>query len=390
MAEFTPWAMEGTSILTQVRNWRALQRAPYDKDVADAYTRARVLLMGGMEYVSVTAAHELARTVDKEDIQHALALIRRVDAQHRLLVRGLHPANQTPAETLVACEQMEVDLAANLALSEEYELFRQALELILLEDFDHLFRAGCLLELLHNLDPNTITQGNTEIKPGIPTAVAHRHPFDVLSRPYDKDTASLGTKLHYWIMVAAQAQAGLYYQSCVNVYREDVARALCMEIADVEEEHLSLCETLGDPRETPLEKMALLQLAEAFAYYSCAATEVDETFRLLWEELCREEIAHANIIGELMERYEQRTLPNVLRAERVEPLIVFEPNKAYINNLLESWSGCQPHAGIFLAANELPEDWLSFSYRETLNAGGAPSREVAEMAEDEGKLPKAA
>ena len=48
------------------------------------------------------------------------------------------------------------------------------LDFALLEDFDHLFRYGCLMELLEGKDPNTITQGNTEIKAGRPTAVDSR------------------------------------------------------------------------------------------------------------------------------------------------------------------------------------------------------------------------
>lgn|GEM_PF-4224839 len=47
---------------------------PYDKNSVDAYTRARVILMNGIENNSVLTSHAIARMIDNDEIKRQLAL----------------------------------------------------------------------------------------------------------------------------------------------------------------------------------------------------------------------------------------------------------------------------------------------------------------------------
>lgn len=387
MAAFKPFEMRGIPLEDQIMSWNQMIQHPYDKSSIDCYTRTRVILMNGIENNSVIMSHCMDRMIDNDDIKRQLALIRRIDSQHQQTVNWLNPANQSVLETTIGYEQVAVDLTANLAKNEKDDYFRRVLNFALLEDFDHLFRYGCLLELLHGIDPNTITQGKTEIKPGRPTMVEHRHPFDEMRKHWSKDSVSVKTHMNYHTIVSAEQQTMLFYKSHGMQYTDDLARKLYAEIAEVEQQHVSQYEQVGDPNISPLERMALIQLNEAYNYFSCAETEVDPRMKSIWQQFAEHEIQHFHAVNELMKQHEGRDIRDIMDVETIEPLIVFESNKDYVNQILEEQASWQAHNMEFVPEDQLPSDWPSFAYRNKVNADGVPSEIVVETARREARIP---
>jgi len=381
--------MRGIPVEDQFMSWNDMIKTPYDKNSVDAYTRTRIILMNGIEHNSILTSHCMDRVIDNNEIKRALALVRRADSQHQHLVEWLNPANQSVIETTIGYEQVAVDLTANLAKNEPDGYFKQVLDFALLEDFDHLFRYGCLMEVLEGRDPNSITQGKTEIKPGRPTVVEHRHPFEEMRMHYDKDKASAKTKMNYFTIVSGEQQTMLYYMGHGSMVADDMGRKLYAEIAEIEEEHVTQYELIGDPRETPLEKMTLIQLHEAYNYFSCAQTEPDPRIKGIWEMLTEQEIQHFMVLNGLLQQFENRDIRDVLRTDVIEPLIVFEPNKEYINEVLEKTLDLQPYNMQFVPDSQLPADWLTYGYREKVNTGGVPSELVVDRAKREAQVPSA-
>ncbi|NLE23636.1 MAG: hemerythrin domain-containing protein [Actinobacteria bacterium] len=390
MQEFRPFDLEGRPLEEQVRSWDELVQEPYDKLTVHPYTRCRVILMNGIENGATLFSHAAARLTQDEDCRRKLALVRRLDSQHQQLINWLNPGNATIVETTIGYEQVAVDLTANLAQNEPDEYFRQVLDFALLEDFDHLFRYGCLMELMEGKDPNEVTQGLTEIKPGRPTAEEHRHPFDEIRRQLDAKSAELKTKLNYHTIVNGEQQTMLFYKDHGQMYENPMARKLYTEIAEIEQQHVSQYEDCGDPSETALEKLTLMQLNEAYLYYSNAQTETDERFKRIWEQLCEEEIGHFQACAELLQTMEGRDIHEVLGSDVVPSLIVFEPNKEYVNQVLESQVDLRPQDKEFVPVQELPGDWLSFGYMEKVNGSQAPSTLVTEKAEELDGIPAVA
>src|SRR5690606_32236991 len=76
----------------------------------------------------------------------------------------------------------------------------------LLEDFDHMYRYSAMLDRLEGKDANNILQCYTDILPGRPTVVEHRHPDDDLRSPFDAKTAHPLSKLHALTVMAAEQQ----------------------------------------------------------------------------------------------------------------------------------------------------------------------------------------
>jgi rubrerythrin len=375
---FKPFEEKGTPIEEQFRNWNTVVKAPYDKDKVDAYTRTRVILMNGIENNSVLTSHAMARMIENDEIKRKMAAIRRADSQHQLTVDWLNPGNQSILETTIGYEQVAVDLTANLAKNEPNDYFRQTLDFALLEDFDHLYRYSLLMKMLENKDAENIVQGKTEIKPGRPTSIEHRHPDDEMRLHFGKDSAQIKSWMNYFTIVSGEQQTMLYYRTHGANLTDDLARKLYAEIAEIEEQHVSQYEAVGDPNATHLEMATLIQLNEAYNYYSCMMTEPNERIRNMWAEFLADEIEHFNICNQLLEKYEKMDIRDAIKAESIEPLIVFEPNKEYVNKVLEEQVNLRPYNMKFMPEEELPSDWKSFSYQEKVNAGGVPSDIVEE------------
>lgn len=375
---FKPFELQGRPIEDQFMNWNTMIKPPYDKDKVDAYTRTRVILMNGIENNAVITSHAMARMTENEEIKRKLAIIRRADSQHQETVDWLNPGNQSILETTIGYEQVAVDLTANLAKNEPEDYFRQVLDFALLEDFDHLYRYSMLMKMLEDKDAEKIVQGKTEIKPGRPTSVEHRHPDDEMRLHFDKNSVHVKSWMNYFTIVSGEQQTMLYYRTHGANLENDLARKLYAEIAEIEEQHVSQYENIGDPTATPLQIATLLQLNEAYNYYSAMQTETDQRIRSIWAEFCAHEIEHFNMCNELMLKYEKMDIRDLIKDDKVDPLIVFEPNKEYVNKVLEEQVNLRPYNMQFVPEDQLPSDWKSFGYQNRVNEGGVPSEIVEE------------
>jgi hypothetical protein len=380
MAAFRPLDLSGIPVEDQPMSWTGIVNEPYNKTRVDAYTRTRIILMNGIENNSVLTSHNIHRFMPDPEIKRQIAGIRRADSQHQQLINWLNPIDQSIIETTIGYEQVAVDLTSNLAKNEPDPYVKQTLDFALLEDFDHLFRFSCLLELMEGKDPESITQGKTEIKPGRPTIIEHRHPDDSMRRHYDRTRADIKTKMNYYTITSGEQQTELYYKSHGFMFAEPLPRLLYTEIAEIEEQHVTQYGALGDPAETMLEKEALMQLNEAYLYYSNLQTESVPWMRPIWERLLADEIGHVAAVNDLLIAYEDRDIQDIMGTDRIEPLVVFEENKEYVNQVLNEQVDLSPVGRTmdYVRIRDLPDDWPSFLYQRRVNAGGVPSEMVVE------------
>src|SRR3954465_6341258 len=193
---------KGVRLEDQQFDWRDLVRTPISKLNDDAFTRVRIILMNGIEMGSLRLQHACARM--NPDLRLPLARVRRVEHFQQTLVNWLLPADQSALETTIGYEQVAIEVTAHVAQNEPDPYLAQTYRFGMLEDFDHLYRYAALLDRLEGGDANNITQSYTDIRPGRPTMVEHRHPLDDLRSPYDPQSAHPLSKLHAYILVAAE------------------------------------------------------------------------------------------------------------------------------------------------------------------------------------------
>lgn len=377
-SSLNPWQEKGIPLDKQIRSWKQIIREPYDKREVDAYSRARVILMNGIENEVWAYSHTFHRMTSNPEIKALLARTRRVEDQQQTTINWLNPADQTILETTIGYEQVAVDLTAYLARHEPDAYMREALHFGLLEDFDHLYRYSELLDYLEGTDPNSIVQGKTDIIPGRPTQDHHNDPEVRVIKHYEKNRAQPLSKLHIWTLLSGEQQTHNYYAEHGFEYADPRARALYAEIAEVEEEHVTFYGSLVDPTETLLERQVLHELMEVYNYFHCYEQETDPRLKDIWEEFLHMELTHVQAWGEMLRKYEGRD-PEVVFGDRLSVEFKFQENKEYVRHVLEQQVNVRELGSTWTSKDKLPADWPSYDYQKTVNADGNPSEEIVDV-----------
>jgi hypothetical protein len=376
---FNPLREQGIPIDKQIKNWdETLSIEPYDKNEVHPYTRTRIILMNGIEVEAAIFGHQFARHTDDYALKQKLAQTRRIEQQQQKLVNWLVPTDESTLEITLGYEQVAVDLTAWLARTEPDENVENALDFALLEDFDHLYRYSNLMDIVEGVDPAKIVGDLTEIFPGRPTLLQHRHPFDSIRNHYNKDKADILTKLHVLNIVAGEQQTMNFYMNVGNRADTFLGRSLYQEIAQVEEQHVSHYESLADPRETWFERLLMHEYLECYLYYGFMLEETDERIKNIWQNNLECEVEHLHLAAEMLQQYEGRDAESLLPS-RFPTLTKFEPNKDYIRDILASQIQLTADGNMYKPVSELPSSSRFFEYQRMVNAdGAAPSQRVIE------------
>jgi rubrerythrin len=362
----------GVPLEQQTFDWRDIVRTPISKLNDDAFTRVRVILMNGIEQQANRFQHSIARV--SGSLRLPLARIRRVEHHQQTLINWLLPPDQSPLETTIAYEQVAIEVTASVAEHEPDPYMKQVYHFGMLEDFDHLYRYSALLDRVEGKDANNILQCYTDVMPGRPTVVEHRHPDDDLRTPYDRRTAAPISKIHAITILGGEHQTRDYYMNIGPTFADPIARRLYAEIASIEEQHVTQYESIIDPDETFLEKWLLHEATEVYNYYSCMMQETNPRIREIWERFVAYELGHLHYVIDLFQGVEKRDAAEVLPAELPDP-IGYTSHRAYVREVLAREVDLRA-SGTNIVPRE-QESEKSLIYRDRINAAGSPSQIVA-------------
>jgi hypothetical protein len=363
---------KGTPLDRQRFTWRELAGPPYSKLDDDAFTRVRVILMNGIESEALRFSHACARM--NRELQPLLARIRRVEQHQQTMVNWLNPPDQSPLETTIGFEQVAIEVTAAVAQVEPDPYLAQVYRFGLLEDFDHMYRFSALLDRVEGKDANNILQSYTDVIPGRPTTVEHRHPLDELRTPYDRQTADPLTKLNALLIMAAEHQTHDYYMTIGPLFADPLARLLYAEIASIEEQHVTQYESIIDPTETWLEKWLGHEAMEVWAYWSCMQQESNHRIRAIWERFLDYELGQLHAVLDFARDLGMNDVEALVPAELPDP-VRFESQREFVRATLAGEVELRADGAQFVAADVEPE--RSLAYRDQLNAEGSPSEIVA-------------
>jgi rubrerythrin len=363
---------KGTPLENQVFTWRELVQTPYSKLDADAFTRVRVILMNGIESEALRFGHAYARM--NRELRAEMARVRRVEHLQQTMVNWLNPADQSVLETTIGFEQVAIEVTASVARAEPDEYLAQVYRFGLLEDFDHMYRYAALMDRVEGKDANNILQSYTDIIPGRPTSLEHRHPDDDLREPYDKESIPFVSKLNALTIMAGEHQTHDYYMNVGPSFSDPVARQVYAEIAAIEEQHVTQYESIIDPSETWLEKWLLHEANEVYNYWSCVESEGDPRIKAIWERFLDYELGHFQMVADLFENHEQRDVAEVIPEQLPEP-IQYVSHRDYVRAVLDAEAGLSAVGADFVTRGE--ESKLTRGYRDQLNADGSPTDIIA-------------
>ena len=363
---------KGVPLAKQRFTWKELVQRPFSKLDDDAFTRVRVILMNGIESEALRFSHACARM--NKDLQRALAHVRRIEQHQQTLVNWLNPADQSPLETTIGFEQVAIEVTASVAEREPDPYLAQVFRFGLLEDFDHMYRYAALMDRVEGKDANTLVQSYSDILPGRPTAIEHRHPHDDLRQPYERTSAAFLTKLHALTIMAGEHQTHDYYMNIGPTFADPIARQLYAEIASIEEQHVTQYESIIDAHETWLEKWLLHEATEVYNYFSCVEYENNPRIKRIWERFLDYELGHLRFVADLFENTEKRDAAEVLSAPLPKP-IRYESHREFVRQVLRTEVNLSAVDSKFVDRSQETEH--TRAYRNHMNSEGSPSDTVA-------------
>jgi rubrerythrin len=375
---FEPLSERGIPLDKQLRNWRELNVKPYSKEDVHPYSRTRGILLNGIEVEAVMFSHQMARNTLDPEVKKQLAEMRRVEAQQQKAINWLIPGDETTIEVTLGYEQVAVDLTAWLAQHEPDPYLRQVYDFALLEDFDHLYRYANLYQLIEGGKADKICSDLTEITPGRPTIFEHRDPRDEIRRPMTAVAADPQSVLNALTIVAGEQQTMNFYMTIGNRYQEPIARGTYAEIGQIEEQHVSHYESILDPAASWLENLVLHQWHECWMYWSLMNDETDPRVKAIYELHCAMEIEHLRIACELMKEIERRDPAEMLPSMGFDRMLKFQPNKAYVRQVLANQIDLTSKDSEFVPVSTLPADDRYFEYQEKVNGDWVPTEKVIE------------
>lgn len=364
---------KGIDLDNQLRTWHDIAHRHFNKNEVDCYSRTRQILMNGIEIEGWNFKHNIARITDDDELLAFLAQTRRLEDAQQTTINWLAPADQSVLETTLGYEQVAVDLTAWLAQNEPDDYVRETFNFGLLEDFDHLYRYSQWAYMMHGINPNEILQGQTDVMLSRPTQNHHNCNVLRLRKPYDKNTAAIQTKVNILTLVSGEQQTHNYYAEHGLCYGNECLRETYAEIKDVEEEHVTMYESLIDPTETIYEKLLLHEFTEVCNYYTCVQDEKDEKLKLVWEEFLAFELGHLKVAADLFERRENRDAEEIIGKDIVIPCH-FESQKEYVKNILVN--EIDKRLGTdkdYTTISKLPSDWASYNVQAAVGADGSPT-----------------
>ena len=380
---FNPLKEKGLPLEKQLRTWHDIAHRKYNKNEVNCYTRTRQILMNGIEVEAWNFKHNFSRLCQHEDTMKFLAQTKRIEDAQQSTINWLAPSDQSVLETTLGYEQVAVDLTAWMAQNEPDKYVKETFDFGLLEDFDHLYRYSQWAYMMHGISPNDIVQEQTDVILGRPTQNHHNCNIIRLRKPYDKSTASPQTKVNILTLVSGEQQTHNYYGEHGFAYGNETLRETYAEIKDVEEEHVTMYESLIDPSESFYEKLLLHEFMEVCTYHNCMTDEEDELLMPVWEEFLAFELDHLQTAAELFKKYEKRDPEEVIGEEIIHPCH-FTNQKDYVTKVLHK--EIDKRLGTdkdYLYTDELPDDWSSYKIQEKAGKDGSPSEVTIRVIKEE-------
>jgi rubrerythrin len=375
-----PFEVKSKALEENIMNWTQMYPKPYNKKTATPFTKTRIILMNGTEFESTWFLHQFARNCPDPDLKREIATVRNQEQQQQKRISALKPLDENFLETTIGYEQLAVELTALLAKGEKNADNRAALDLALLEDFDHLYRFANMLKKDFGIEAAPMVGKLTEIMPGRPTVNEHRHPRDYVKRHLDAKTADPYSKLVAGIITAAEQQTMNFYMNHAADYHTDAGRKLYSEIAMVEEMHVSQYESLKDPNCTWLENWLMHEYTECYLYYSCYENETDKAVKEIWLEHFNMEVTHLKHVAELLKKYEKKAIKDVIPNGEFPKLIAFgESNIEYVRNVIDKQIWLTSDREKYVDVRKLPKtaDYHKFNNRvNNDDHAAAPSNKI--------------
>ena len=350
-----PYDCPAQRVSRSLRSWQTLLPQPAGL-AGHPLSRARLQL-------AAAALEDAPAQCDDTEWRRQAALIRRVERQLRLRMLSLTP-HAPPCERLLFSLFMLTELTAAAAQREPLPAARAAMDFLLPECCDMLYRTANLLSLEYGVSAAELLQGQAELMPGRPCIAAHRHPYDDVQQPLAGAMDSARTWVSLFLLHAASRSVSRQAADSLHV-SSPRARALYAEISLILSEHATQYGGLLGCGTPPALGLVLRAYAHCSLFHDLAGQEpVPE----VGEAFCQGEAAACAHLQKARALFLRMT-PNGKTPFEAEPLpapLALRPSKGYIRGAL-GCVGMTVRRGERLPVGALPEGADFFRYQHCMN-----------------------
>lgn len=294
-----PWSMDGL---------KQKMQKPIPLHEADPETISNIIQMMCVEMQHWFGYTAMANMTSNEEIKKQLVTIARAEHIHHMMLMSLLPAPHEPVQGVLEGELAMLGSYAMCMANEPNDAVRSAFQTIF---NDHLQHAEYAAQKVNSVGCATcnadMMSGGCDLSGGTPIEKQFMKPEDTIWQgnfggSYDKNNVDPQTLINIDMGRAGEAAAyDLYHCAMSNVSDADV-RMNFAAFESIEGQHAAILGSLVDPSETPVERALIHEQVEIRNYQRLMDEERDSRAKKVFQDLYREDLEQARIIGEFVQR----------------------------------------------------------------------------------------
>lgn len=313
----------------QYYNWIQLTTKPYSIQGTHCTNRLYAVLCQAVEHHSQYAIN-ICYANNDNDTRRRLSQISRCELQQSIRLANLTPNDNGMLIHAVDIIHLSIQLTAYLAQLENDKYVKRAMDYILIEHCDNLYRIANLIDSTTSLDVQKLVDDMVDIIPTRPTISQHIHPHDCIKRSTNYKQCASSTIVHITLLHALSQYATNYYTNILAHYTTPLGRQLLAELAHIASQHSTIYTSLVDTQCSALDKLLIVQYAECYCYYSAYSATSDKIY---WQHY-QQELYHLHSCASILQHSCDKVWQQILGSGKYPDALSLGDNRQYICKIL--------------------------------------------------------
>lgn len=358
-------------------NWEILYPKKYDKFTAETETKLNLLMVTKTSKLAFDYVRNFISKLQNYKLKKVISEILVIENERLLKLKLLRPSEESPLETALYLEDLQVILQAELGIRETDKRLKDTFDFILLDDCDNLYVTANLYDITKGVSPADLISRNAEISPSRSTYLQHRHPEDYIKRSIPKQLTKESI-LSCLLMIAVKSGVIDCYTESLPNLPNDLSRKFLQEITLIKVGHLCLYESFLPLDGSVLKNLIYLEYLNAYMFWSCGRFEKSEYLRKLFENFFDESVSILRVFTKLLKQKHNQNWFDVINEGEFPPPLRLKENISHIRKLKAEKTNINLLNGEFISSKNLPynANFYKFQNLRNRNFEDCPSQKV--------------
>lgn len=349
----------------------------YDKYSTQIESKLNILMVTKTVKSAFDYLKNSISKLQNHKLKKALSEILLIENERLLKLKLLRLFDESPLETTLYLEDLQVILQAELAIRETDKRLKDTFDFILLDDCDNLYVTANLYDITKGVSPADLISRNAEISPSRATYLQHRHPNDYIRRSIPKQLVKESI-LNCLIMITVKRGVIDCYTESLPSLPNDLSRKFLQEITLIKTGHLCLYESFLQQNGSILKNLIYIEYLNAYLFWSCSLFEKSEYIRKLFENFFDESVSILRVFTKLLRQKHNLNWFDVINYGEFPPPLRLKENILHIRKLKAEKTDINLLNGEFISSKNLPynANFYKFQNLRNRNFEDCPSQKV--------------